>query len=147
MTLNERLGYYRKASGVSQMEAAEKLDVARQTIGRWEQGVSSPTMEHLLKMSELYGTPIDAFLKDDWTPPEETKPEIQFVEVPVEVPVPQPVRWRLAALLAALILAAGISIGALFVWEQPKKIVPSSELESEVISDAPSISTRLLPLD
>ena len=141
MNLNKRLGHYRKASGISQLEAAEALDVARQTIGRWEQGVSSPSMENLLKMSALYGVPVDALVKDGWVPPEEKTPEVQYVEIPVEVPVevkvevpvPRPRNYRLWALLAALVLTVGVFVGALFFREQHEESVPESTLEGEVI--------------
>ena len=96
---------------MSQIQAAEKLGVSRQTIGRWEQGVSSPSMENLIALSELYGVPIDALVKDDWVPPEEKPPEVQVVEIPVEIPVEVPVpvevpcprNYRLWALLAVSI--------------------------------------------
>ena len=54
MKLKQRLSEYRKASGISQEEAAEKLNVSRQTIGRWEQGRTIPSMENMAKLSELY---------------------------------------------------------------------------------------------
>ncbi len=141
MNLNKRLGHYRKASGISQLEAAEALDVARQTIGRWEQGVSSPSMENLLKMSALYGVPVDALVKDGWVPPEEKTPEVQYVEIPVEVPVevkvevpvPRPRNYRLWALLAAVVLTVGVFVGALFFRERHEESVPQTQLEGEVI--------------
>ena len=137
MNLNKRLGHYRKASGISQLEAAEALDVARQTIGRWEQGVSSPSMENLLKMSALYGVPVDALVKDGWVPPEEKPPEVQYVEIPVEVkvevPVPRPRNYRLWALLAAVVLTVGVFVGALFFRERHEESVPQTQLEGEVI--------------
>lgn len=146
MNLNKRLSHYRKTSGISQLEAAEALDVARQTIGRWEQGISSPSMENLLKMSALYGVPVDALVKDDWVPPEEKPPEVQYVEIPVEVPVeipvevpvevPLPRNYRLWALLAAVVLAAGILVGALFFRERHEESVPESTLEGEVIDNS-----------
>lgn len=154
MNSNKKLSYYRRASGISQLEAAEKLDVARQTIGRWEQGVSSPSMENLLKMSALYGVPVDALIKDDWVPPEEKPPEIQVVEVPVEVPVPvevsvpRPRNYRLWAVIAAVVLAAGIMVGAFFFREPPEDAVPISETESEVIDNSTiGEAITLLPLE
>ena len=149
MNLNKRLGHYRKASGISQLEAAEALDVARQTIGRWEQGVSSPSMENLLKMSALYGVPVDALVKDGWVPPEEKPPEVQYVEIPVEVPVPRPRNYRLWALLAAVVLTVGVFVGALFFRERHEESVPQTQLEGEVIDDtdiAGSID-MLIPLE
>lgn len=153
MNLNKRLSHYRKTSGISQLEAAEALDVARQTIGRWEQGVSSPSMENLLKMSALYGVPVDALVKDDWVPPEEKPPEVQYVEIPVEVPVEIPVEvsrprnYRLWTLLAAVVLTVGILVGALFFRERHEESVPESTLEGEVIDVSTLDIMPLLPME
>lgn len=40
MDLKESLSFYRKEQGLSQVELAEALDVSRQTISKWETGVS-----------------------------------------------------------------------------------------------------------
>ena len=64
MKLKQRLSEYRKASGISQEEAAEKLNVSRQTIGRWEQGRTIPSMENMAKLSELYNVPLENLVQD-----------------------------------------------------------------------------------
>lgn len=128
----------RLKQGISQEELAEKLEVSRQTISKWENGVVRPSAENLIRLSEVYGIPIDALLKDDWVPPE--TPEIQVVEVPV----PRPRNYRLWALLAAVLVAAGIAVGAIFFRERPEAFVPESEIKSEVID--PSTIYRTVPL-
>lgn len=156
MNVTQRLIYFRKSSGVSQIQAAEKLGVSRQTIGRWEQGVSSPSMENLIALSELYGVPIDALVKDDWVPPEEKPPEVQVVEIPVEIPVEVPVpvevpcprNYRLWALLAAVVLAVGIFVSALFFRERAENSASESQIEREVIdSSALGDLVSLAPLE
>ena len=156
MNVTQRLIYFRKSSGVSQIQAAEKLGVSRQTIGRWEQGVSSPSMENLIALSELYGVPIDALVKDDWVPPEEKPPEVQVVEIPVEIPVEVPVpvevpcprNYRLWALLAAVVLAVGIFVSALFFRERAENSASESQMEREVIdSSALGDLVSLAPLE
>lgn len=156
MNVTQRLIYFRKSSGVSQIQAAEKLGVSRQTIGRWEQGVSSPSMENLIALSELYGVPIDALVKDDWVPPEEKPPEVQVVEIPVEIPVEVPVpvevpcprNYRLWALLAAVVLAVGIFVSALFFRERAENSASESQMETEVIdSSALGDLVSLAPLE
>ena len=108
-------------------------------------------MENLAKLSEIFGVPVDAFLKDGWTPPEEKPPEVQIIEVPVEisvpVEVPQPRNYRLWALLAAVLLSAGILIGALFFREQDKETVSRSQMESEVINIPLPGGLNMFPLD
>ena len=156
MNVTQRLIYFRKSSGVSQIQAAEKLGVSRQTIGRWEQGVSSPSMENLIALSELYGVPIDALVKDDWVPPEEKPPEVQVVEIPVDIPVEVPVpvevpcprNYRPWALLAAVVLAVGIFVSALFFRERAENSASESQMEREVIdSSALGDLVSLAPLE
>lgn len=148
MKANQTLTDYRKNSGVSQEKLAELLGISRQTVSRWEQGAFTPSAENLAKLSEVFGVPVEAFLKDDWVPPEEKPPEIQVVEIPVEVPVPRPGNYRLWALLAAVVLAAGILVGALFFRERPEDFVPISETESEVVDNLIiGESAPLLPMN
>lgn len=134
----------REEHGMSQLELAEQLGVSRQTVSRWETGQIKPSADNLLRLSQLWGVPVDAFLKDGWTPPEEKAPEIQVVEVPVEVPVSRPICRPLAALLAALILAAGILIGFLFLQGRSEDVLQIDETESEVVGDISSI--RRIPI-
>lgn len=140
----ERLQTLREEHGMSQLELAEQLGVSRQTVSRWETGQIKPSADNLLRLSQLWGVPVDALLKDDWTPPEEKAPEIQVVEVPVEVPVSRPICRPLAALLAALILAAGILIGFLFLREHSEDVLQVNETESEAVGDISSI--RRIPI-
>lgn len=135
----------RAEHGISQESLAELMEVSRQTVSKWENGLVYPSADNLAKLSEVFGIPVDAFLKDDWVPPEEKPPEIQVVEVPVEVPRPR--NYRLLALLAAVVLAAGVLIGTLLFRERPEESVSQSTLESEVI-DVPSMGgIDLLPLE
>ena len=131
----------RLKQGISQEELAEKLEVSRQTISKWENGVVRPSAENLIRLSEVYGIPIDALLKDDWVPPE--TPEIQVVEVPV----PRPRNYRLWALLAAVLVAAGIAVGVIFFRERPEAFVPESEIKSEVVDVPLPGGLNTLPLE
>lgn len=151
MKANQALSDFRKGKFISQEELANLLGVSRQTVSRWEQGTFTPSVENLAKLSEIFGVPVDAFLKDGWTPPEEKPPEVQIIEVPVEisvpVEVPQPRNYRLWALLAAVLLSAGILIGALFFREQDKETVSRSQMESEVINIPLPGGLNMFPLD
>lgn len=64
MSFGERLSLLRKQRGMTQMELAEKLDVSRQAVSRWEQGVSNPSIENLVSMARLFGVSIDALAND-----------------------------------------------------------------------------------
>lgn len=64
MILADKIIELRKKSGWSQEELAEKLDVSRQSISKWECAQSVPDMNRILKMSELFGVTTDYLLKD-----------------------------------------------------------------------------------
>ena len=65
MELNERLYELRKNNNWSQEELAEKLDVSRQTISKWESNKAIPELEKLIKLSEIYNITLDELVKDE----------------------------------------------------------------------------------
>ncbi len=60
--LKENIKTIRKEKGLSQEELAIKLNVVRQTISKWEQGLSVPDSEMLLTISEVLETPVSTLL-------------------------------------------------------------------------------------
>lgn len=60
--LNENIKAIRKSKGLSQEELAIKLNVVRQTISKWEQGLSVPDSEMLISISEVLETPVSTLL-------------------------------------------------------------------------------------
>ena len=60
--LSENIKAMRKAKGLSQEELAVKLNVVRQTISKWEQGLSVPDADLLLAISEALETPVSTLL-------------------------------------------------------------------------------------
>ena len=67
--LNENMKAIRKSKGLSQEELAIKLNVVRQTISKWEQGLSVPDSEMLISISEVLETPVSTLLGETLTPP------------------------------------------------------------------------------
>lgn len=65
MELNERLYELRKNNNWSQEELAEKLDVSRQTISKWESDKAIPELEKLIKLSEIYNITLDELVKGE----------------------------------------------------------------------------------
>lgn len=63
--LKENLKTVRKAKGLSQEELAIKLNVVRQTISKWEQGLSVPDAEMLISISEVFDTPVSTLLGEN----------------------------------------------------------------------------------
>ena len=60
--LNENMKTIRKSKGLSQEELAIKLNVVRQTISKWEQGLLVPDADMLISISEVLETPVSALL-------------------------------------------------------------------------------------
>ena len=60
--LNENMKAIRKSKGLSQQELAIKLNVVRQTVSKWEQGLSVPDSDMLISISEVLETPVSTLL-------------------------------------------------------------------------------------
>ena len=60
--LNENIKAIRKSKGLSQQELAIKLNVVRQTISKWEQGLSVPDSDMLISLSEVLEIPVSTLL-------------------------------------------------------------------------------------
>lgn len=60
--LSENIKAIRKSKGLSQEEFAIKLNVVRQTISKWEQGLSVPDSDILISISEVLETPVSTLL-------------------------------------------------------------------------------------
>lgn len=65
MILADKIIELRKKSGWSQEELAEKLNVTRQSISKWEGAQSTPDLNKILAMSQLFGVSTDYLLKDE----------------------------------------------------------------------------------
>ena len=65
--LNENIKTIRKSKGLSQEELAVKLNVVRQTISKWEQGLSVPDSDMLISISEALETPVSILLGETVT--------------------------------------------------------------------------------
>ena len=65
--LNENIKALRKSKGLSQQELAVKVNVVRQTISKWEQGLSVPDSDLLIALSEALETPVSTLLGETVT--------------------------------------------------------------------------------
>ncbi len=66
MNLAEKMITLRKQQGLSQEQLAERLNVSRQTISRWENGTVSPDAYNVVEISEVFGVTSDYLLNDDF---------------------------------------------------------------------------------
>lgn len=121
--LNENIRTIRKAKGLSQEELAVKLNVVRQTVSKWEQGLSVPDSDLLIALSDALETPVSTLLGETVEVPEadDLKAISQKLEV-LNLQLAQrkesrrkAVRWTLI-ILALVILAI---TAVLFVMGSP----------------------------
>lgn len=107
--LTEKLMTLRKEKGLSQSELAERLNVSRQAVSRWETGDAAPGIENLKALRDLYGVTIDYLLSDEETPiptPEPAPAAAQSAPAPVR---PRRFSWAWFV-IALLIVALAVSV-------------------------------------
>ena len=74
MGLGKNIAKERKAAGWTQEKLAEQMQVAKQTVSKWEAGVTLPTVPELVQLAKLLGTDCNSLLA------EEKQPEIKATE-------------------------------------------------------------------
>lgn len=68
---NENLKNIRRQKGLSQEELAERLHVVRQTVSKWEKGLSVPDADILIRIAEIFETSVSTLLGDTVEPSED----------------------------------------------------------------------------
>ena len=99
MTFSDKLIALRRKAGWSQEELAERLNVSRQSVSKWESAQSMPDIDKIVQLSSLFGVTTDYLLKDGRAEPEYTEDDTS--------PLP-----RIKALTAAYWLV----VVAIFLW-------------------------------
>lgn len=65
MNFGEKIKAERNKKGWTQDELAEMLFVSRQSVSKWEKGLNYPSIEIIIKISDLFGLTIDELLRSD----------------------------------------------------------------------------------
>lgn len=81
--LKDNIKNIRKSKGLSQEELAVKLHVVRQTISKWEQGLSVPDSEMLVSISEVFETPVSTLLGENI--PESKTDDLKVISEKLEI--------------------------------------------------------------
>ena len=81
--LKDNIKTIRKSKGLSQEELAIKLNVVRQTISKWEQGLSVPDSELLVSLSDALDTPVSTLLGENVT--EQKEDSLQEIAEKLEI--------------------------------------------------------------
>lgn len=83
MKFGSNLQYLRKLHGnMTQEKLAERMNVSRQTISKWETGEAVPDIDNLLELSKLFSCTLDALLKEDMIPQADYYSPVSIVTVP-----------------------------------------------------------------
>ncbi len=91
MTLSEKIAKLRRRHGWSQEELAEKMDVSRQAVSKWEGGQALPDLDKLVRLSTLFGVSTDYLLKDEAEPSADSSPDGEITSPPVDAADQAPV--------------------------------------------------------
>ena len=110
--LNENIKRMRKSKGLSQEELAIKLNVVRQTVSKWENGMSVPDSSMLIMLadeldttvSELLGEPIAEPTTDDLKTLSEKLEVINLQLAKRSITKVKTIRWILISLCAAIVI-------------------------------------------
>lgn len=65
MILADKIIMLRKKNGWSQEDLAERLEISRQSVSKWESGASIPDLDKIIKLSNLFGVSTDYLLKEE----------------------------------------------------------------------------------
>lgn len=85
MTLAEKILELRTAQNLSQGDLAERLEVSRQSVSKWETGQSVPDLDKIIKLADLFGITVDELVREEARPaPEQPQaapePQVIYVE-------------------------------------------------------------------
>ena len=68
MNLSEKITALRTERKLSQGDVAEKLEVSRQSVSKWETGQSVPELDKIVKLADLFGVSVDELVRDGEIP-------------------------------------------------------------------------------
>ena len=122
--MEQRLIALRKEKGLTQAQLAEAINICRQSISDWERGVTKPTQDNLLLLSELYGVSVDYLLGKDVCPvaPAVPVPEQQPQQ---QTQAPGQRLWLYRGII--LILAALLVVMTLLFVQEKNNTCPTTE--------------------
>ncbi len=81
MTLSEKITALRTGRKLSQGDVAERLDVSRQSVSKWETGQSVPELDKIVRLADLFGVSVDELVRDGDAPQPQPEAEKQVVYV------------------------------------------------------------------
>lgn len=121
--LGKNIAYYRKEKGLLQEKVAEYMEVSRQAVTKWESGLSRPSTENLIRLSELLGVSVQILLGSNKQSEKAERPAINVSKAPfifIAISVLTIIIYIVAGIRSSM-LSAGILI-CLFVMAVPVQL-------------------------
>lgn len=106
MTLAEKILELRAAQNLSQGDLAERLEVSRQSVSKWETGQSVPDLDKIIKLADLFGVTVDQLVRED-TQPQSEQPDVESQPAPQIIYVEKPSGPTPAQITGAVLMALG----------------------------------------
>lgn len=146
MSLSTKLVTLRKQKGLTQMDLAEKLQVSRQAISRWEVGAAVPSTENLKVLGDLYGVSVDYLLDDSIR----EISDCDRLEQPKTENPPQTDKGSKKKILLfsiALLFIAGVLIGTLLVKKRGNEDESVLPMENMTVEKPEYDETVIFPME
>jgi len=113
MLLSEKILALRTEQGLSQGDLAEKLEVSRQSVSKWETGQATPDLDKIIKMADLFGVTVDELVREGERPePMAAEPQVVYVEREKQGLRPAQILGIVLEVLGGCLFLFGLMIGA-----------------------------------
>lgn len=139
--LHENIKRLRTAKGLSQEELATKLNVVRQTVSKWEKGLSVPDSNLLIRLAEELDTTVNELLGEPLSP--ESPSELQTIAAKLELLNEQLAKYRenrrrswRAVWIAVVAIAAIVLIRELVRMQSVVSLMDSVDASMAIIGGA-----------
>ena len=123
MTLAEKILSLRTERGMSQDDLAEKLEVSRQSVSKWETAQSTPDLDKIIKLADLFGTTVDELVRDGERPQPPEPPEAKVIYVEREKRGLTPIQT-----LGVVAEGTGVGLSLVGLMGAPVLILPGAAL-------------------
>ena len=114
--IGEKLYQLRRARGFSQEQLAERIGVSRQTISKWEGGLSTPDLEKLIALADCFEISLDSLVRESGNPLQEEVPE---ASTSAAADSAEQIR-RITGFVLLLLGAASLVIAVLLLFLNPQ---------------------------
>ena len=123
MTMAEKILSLRTERGMSQDDLAERLEVSRQSVSKWETGQSTPDLDKIIKLADLFGVNVDELVRDGERPQPPEPPEAKVIYVEREKRGLTPIQT-----LGVVAEGTGVGLSLVGLMGAPVLILPGAAL-------------------